>query len=208
MMLDDAKADGGRSDGDLAAMKRKLRAQMRAWRRGLPGLDARGRRIWERVRGLDVYHRADTVMCYVALGDEVPTQPEFPRLWSEGKRLVVPYCVGDRLGLFHLQTEEELAPGTLKILEPREHLRTLRERAVPPHEIDLILVPGLAFDQQGNRLGQGGGYYDRLLRQEEVRAATIGLAFDCQIIDRVPSAQHDVPVEVVVTESSVYGVGH
>jgi 5-formyltetrahydrofolate cyclo-ligase len=112
--------------------------------------------------------------------------------------------VGDRLELFLLGSCDELAPGTLGILEPNEDLRSLADRRVRPEELDLIVVPGLAFDPQCGRIGYGKGYYDRLLRQVSARTALVAVAFRCQIFPQVPLLDYDVRMDQVVTEGEVY----
>jgi len=121
-----------------------------------------------------------------------------------GKRVVVPYCVGEELGLFHLLDDDELAQGTMKIPEPRQELRGLPERRIDPRALDLIVVPGLAFDRHGGRVGYGGGFYDRLLRSTSGATSVVALAFECQIFDTVPMQPHDVYVPKIITESSIY----
>ena len=79
------------------------------------------------------------------------------------------------------------------------------DRKVEPASLDLVLAPGLAFDHDGGRLGQGGGYYDRLLTQLPASTPVVALAFDCQITDQVPTTAHDIPVHRIVTESSIHG---
>lgn len=97
---------------------------------------------------------------------------------------------------------DDLAPGFRRIPEPPRDAP-----AVALEAIDLIAVPGLGFDAEGRRLGQGGGYYDRLLADPRRRAVTVGVGFACQIIDRVPVDGHDVALDVVVTERGVAGRG-
>jgi len=204
-----------------AVDKRSLRTKCRQHRKALSDRPARSRAIWDRVFTLPEYRVAATVMCYVDHRDEVETRPYFDRIWRDGKRLVVPYCAdrsgGEqprsakrserRLGLFLLETINELEPGTLGILEPPQTLRDRTDRRVEPASLGLVLAPGLAFDRRGRRLGQGGGYYDRLLADLPASTPVVALAFECQVIDHVPTAAHDIPVHKVVTESTVHGQG-
>lgn len=160
--------------------------------------------IFERVVELSDYSPARVVMCYVSFGSEVVTRQFLSRVWSDGKQLVVPYCAGDRLELFELQHFEELQPGALGILEPDRSLRGLADRRIAVEDLDFIVVPGLAFDRHGGRIGYGRGYYDRLLAEARPETAMVAVAFECQMIDEVPMGESDVRVDVIVTEKAVY----
>jgi 5-formyltetrahydrofolate cyclo-ligase len=113
----------------------------------------------------------------------------------------VPWCHGDHLRLFLLRDLAELDVGRFGILEPRAVLRERPDRNIDPCELDLLVIPGVAFDRRGGRIGHGRGYFDRLLIEVRESATLIGLAFDCQVFDHVPTEPHDVPMDLVVTES-------
>ena len=102
-----------------------------------------------------------TVMLYLDFLSEVRTRWFLPTAWGEGKHVVVPYCENGELELFRLDHVGELAPGTIGVLEPRRELRGHAERKIDRSGLDLIVIPGLAFDRRGGRLGYGKGYYDR-----------------------------------------------
>jgi 5-formyltetrahydrofolate cyclo-ligase len=116
----------------------------------------------------------------------------------------VPYCVNGELELFHLQNRDELAVGMYKILEPKAELRALANKRVEPGDLDLVIVPGVAFDREGGRTGHGFGYYDKLLNRARPDAPLIALAFECQLFPRIPMQDHDVFMDKVVTEVAVY----
>jgi len=189
---------------DQRGLKAALRAQAQAARRALADKDDLSRLIWERFFSLPDYLSARTVMAYLNLPSEVRTQPYVWAVQEQGRQVVVPYCEGDELGLFRLDSMHELAAGTLGILEPRIELRARAERRVEVAQLDLILVPGVAFDRRGGRLGHGKGYYDRLLRRARRDTPLVGLAFECQLVPAVPMLPHDVPVDKLVTEEAVY----
>jgi 5-formyltetrahydrofolate cyclo-ligase len=105
------------------------------------------------------------------------------------------------LELFLLEDVSELVEGAYKILEPKEELRKLPRKIVKPEELDLVMVPGTAFDKRGGRMGQGKGYYDRLLASARPDAPLVGVAFDCQIFDEIPVDAHDVFMDLVLTET-------
>jgi 5-formyltetrahydrofolate cyclo-ligase len=189
---------------EILSRKRTIRREAGVRRREVPDKDERSRAIWERLAGLPQYARAATVMLYLDFNSEARTRPFVPEIWQSGRRVVVPYCVEDRLGLFRLCDFAELAPGTLGILEPAEAWRGRPDRHVAPEEIDLVVVPGVAFDRRGGRIGHGMGYYDRFLRRLRPDAWSIAPAFECQLFDEVPLLPHDVGVDRIVTECAVY----
>ncbi len=160
--------------------------------------------ICGRFAALPEYVAAATVMLYVHMRDEVRTQPFLPLALAQKRRVVVPFCAGENLELFHLESPGELEIGTFGILEPRPSLRGLAERKVRPEEVDLVMVPGVAFDRRGGRAGHGKGYYDRLLRQVRPDATLVGVAYECQLVPEVPMLEHDVFMDAVITEKGIY----
>ncbi|MGA2061578.1 MAG: 5-formyltetrahydrofolate cyclo-ligase [Thermoguttaceae bacterium] len=184
--------------------KLQLRRSVAARRETQGGLDVLSRRIWDTILALPQFVRAQTVMTYLDIGSEVRTRPYVPELWRLGKSIVVPYCVARELRLFHLKNMDELSLGTWQILEPKPEWRKRAERHVNAAELDLILVPGVAFDRYGGRLGLGKGYYDRFLLHIRPDALKIAPAFECQLVDNIPVLPHDVRVDLVVTENAVY----
>jgi 5-formyltetrahydrofolate cyclo-ligase len=195
------------SDTDLPAdpqaRKAALREQARKNRVAQKNKDEVSRGICETFTALPAYAAARTVMWYVDAGSEVRTRHALPSALTHGKRVVVPWCVveSNTLELFLLEDMSELFEGAYKILEPKAELRTLAAKIVRPEELDLVMVPGTAFDPRGARMGQGKGYYDRLLSAARPDAPLVGMAFDCQIFDEIPVAAHDVFMDLVLTES-------
>jgi 5-formyltetrahydrofolate cyclo-ligase len=112
--------------------------------------------------------------------------------------------VDGELELFWLESMDELEVGAYRILDPRSDLRDVAEKRVAVEELDLILVPGVAFDAIGGRTGHGKGYYDKLLEHARPETPLVALAFDCQIFDEIPMQAHDIYMDKVVTESVVY----
>jgi 5-formyltetrahydrofolate cyclo-ligase len=162
------------------------------------------RRISERLVALPEYKAATGMSIYIGGGPEVQTLPILPPAWSLGKRIAVPCCIGDHLELFWLENVDELTPRTLGILEPNEEIRGRGERRVDVTTLDLIVVPGVAFDPRGGRVGHGKGYYDKLLRNVRPDTVLAALAFECQVFPEVPVLDHDVFMDKVVTERGVY----
>ena len=99
---------------------------------------------------------------------------------------------------------DELEIGMYKILEPRADLRDIKEKHVPVQEIDLIMVPGVAFDYEGGRTGHGKGYYDKCLELARLDTPLIAIAFECQMFPELPMASHDIYMDSVITEDRIY----
>jgi 5-formyltetrahydrofolate cyclo-ligase len=179
-------------------VKIEIRKQALAARDAMP-LDerkAKSREIEERLFSLDEFISARIVMFFASFQSEVDTIPMIRRALTTGKRVVLPKVVGWDLALFEIKDlEQDISPGTWGIPEPRE------SHAVGLDEIDLILVPGGAFDEHGNRLGYGAGFYDKLLAT--FKKMTVAPAFEAQIVSRIPMDPHDIPVKKIVTEKRV-----
>jgi 5-formyltetrahydrofolate cyclo-ligase len=162
--------------------------------------------ICEAFMKLPAYQAAKTVMWYVDAGSEVRTRHSLPTALTHNKRVVVPYCIVEtnELELFWLEEMSELVEGAYKILEPQNDLRALPAKRIAPQELDLVMVPGTAFDANGGRMGQGKGYYDRLLMHARADAPLVALAFECQLFPEIPVAAHDVFMDFVLTERQMY----
>ena len=191
---------------DPQTRKAALREQARKARIAQPDKDAVSLAIVGKVTARPEYAAAGTVLWYVDAGSEVRTRHALPAALQSGKRVVVPWCVVEtnELELFHLEAMEELVEGAYKILEPRPDLRLLPHKRLTPDQMDLVMVPGTAFDARGGRMGQGKGYYDRLLSRARPDAPLIGVAFECQVVAEVPVGPHDVFMDWVVTEANEY----
>lgn len=184
---------------DKAAIRR-LALERRA---ALVHKDALSRRIVETLLALPEFAAAAAVAIYLDARSEVRTRQALPMLFAGGKRMVVPWCDQDELRLFALKSPDELASGSFGVLEPLPELRQQTARQVEPTEIDLFVIPGVAFDRGGTRLGHGRGYFDRLLARASQDAKFIGLAFECQLFDDLPSEIHDIRMHRIITESGV-----
>ncbi|HWG89931.1 MAG TPA: 5-formyltetrahydrofolate cyclo-ligase [Candidatus Thermoplasmatota archaeon] len=183
--------------------KTLLRKEALARRRAIPERDRRahGAAIARHVLELPDYVEAGTVAAYVSIGSEVPTEHLLAQILRDGKALAVPVTDPARTEIeLHLLTElAHLVPGAHDIPEPA----LAHRKPLDPASVDLLLVPGVAFDLQGHRLGYGKGYYDRLLRRAP-RALKVGLAFETQVVPRIPFEDHDVQLDLLVTETGVH----
>ena len=140
------------------------------------------------------WQEAGTLLLYYPLADEVDVRPLIQEAHRHGKRVLLPVCVGDDLELHLYEGEDSLMPGAFGIMEPQGALFAPEDYP----EIQLALIPGMAFDRVGHRLGRGRGYYDRLLPR--LTAARLqGICFPFQLLDEVPADAHDIPVHAVTT---------
>ena len=158
----------------------------------------RSEAIRRKVFRLTAFRRATTVCCYVALPYEVQTWRMIEEMLLKEKRVVVPVTRPrtKRLWLSEVRNpHRELARGAFGVLEPVVAAR----RPVSVRDVDLVLVPGLAFDRRGHRVGHGHGYFDRFLSRVPKTTPTVGLAFACQLLDRLPVASYDHAVQTVLT---------
>jgi 5-formyltetrahydrofolate cyclo-ligase len=191
---------------DVRRLKRQMRAEASARRARQADAELLSRRIFQHIAALPEYARAHTVMLYLDVGSEVCTRWFVPTVWASGKQIVVPYCEEAELGLFRLDSFDELAPGAMGILEPTPEWRRRADRNVAPTDLDLIVAPGVAFDRLGARLGYGKGYYDKLLQKIRGDATKAAVCFECQLLAEIPALPHDVRMDMVVTEKAVYRV--
>ncbi len=155
--------------------------------------------VQDKLFSSEVFRESRTVMIYVSLPDEVETTGLIEKALKLGKRVVVPF-VGDKddnMLVSEITSMENLEKGPFGVFQPgRGQVRT-----VPLEEIDLVIVPALAFDRKKMRLGRGKGYFDRFLSQKDLsRAKTIGLAFNFQVIGSLPHDDHDIPVDEILTD--------
>ncbi len=189
---------------DFQTRKQVIREQAHANRKAQVNKDELSRIICQKFMQLPEYAAARTVMFYVDVRTEVRTRHDLPDALTHGKKIVVPYCVDKDLELFHLVSMDELATGAFKILEPHPELRDRADKKVSIDELDLIMVPGVAFDQRGGRMGHGFGFYDRLLENARVDTPLVALAFECQLFEEIPTAGHDIFMDKIITEQAIY----
>ncbi len=189
---------------DFRERKKAIHEQAHAARNAQPDKDDLSRRICATFMALPEYRAARTVLFYVDVRSEVRTRRSLPDALRSGKRIVVPYCVENQLELFLLESMDELAVGAFRILEPKPELRPLPAKQVAVGELDLIMVPGVAFDRRGARMGHGFGYYDRLLEHARPDTPLVALAFECQLFPEVPTQAHDVFMDKIITEAAMY----
>jgi 5-formyltetrahydrofolate cyclo-ligase len=143
---------------------------------------------------------AGTVMLFASFRTELDTTPIGEWVLRAGKSLCLPRVLGPRRMAAYRVTDltADLAPGKWDIPEPREGTPE-----VPPEEIDLVFVPGSAFDEEGRRCGYGGGFYDNYLPLTRPGTPWVALAFEAQLVPKIGCEDHDLPVTAIVTERRV-----
>lgn len=148
----------------------------------------------------DEFSSAETVALYRAIEGEVQTDEIFEEATSKGKRALYPRVEPGNKNLVFCEVTDldDMPPGTWKIPEPPESARIC-----PISEADLVVTPGVAFDRGGARLGQGGGFYDRMFKRLKPRAVRMGIAFDLQIVEQIPMGPHDEYLDCLATESGM-----
>lgn len=164
----------------------------------------RSARIVETLMNLEQFGISRTVLCYNDFKNEVMTERFIQGCLQQGKRVAVPVISGEgrcvkKMLAAEIYSVEELEPGFYGILEPRKDV--LRE--IAPLEIDLVVVPGVAFDGAKNRMGYGAGYYDRFMKELRKDCLKVGVAFELQVYDRIPVEEHDVPLDMIITENRI-----
>jgi 5-formyltetrahydrofolate cyclo-ligase len=154
--------------------------------------------IQEKLVSSEVFRKSRVVMFYVPLPEEVDTREAIKWALEQGKKVAVPYITSKEGVMIpsEIFSLEDLESGPFGIYQPK----TTMISKVPLEEIDLVVVPAIAFDRQNRRLGRGKGYYDRFLSDKACSGAvTVGLAFDLQVLQNLPSDEHDIPVSSVIT---------
>ncbi len=178
-----------------ADKKAALRKELRALRRALDAAEAEkaSKAVCKKLTALEVFNSAELILAYMAAKNELDVSYAASEARRLGKRVAFPLCVENGgLRLFVPQDEQAFRVGSYGILEPDPE----RSSEVFAEMLDLIIVPAVAFSSGLQRLGQGGGYYDRLL--EKTHAFTVGVGYDFQLVEDIPVEKHDVALECVL----------
>lgn len=157
--------------------------------------------IKEKLFSLKEFQQASTLFLFASFRSEISTFTQIAEALSLGKRVVLPSVdpLNKELRLYEIKELSELSTGYMGIPEPA--VPEERERDI--NDVTLVIMPGAAFDPKGNRLGYGGGYYDRILSRLRRRIPLVALAYEEQIVDSLPSGPHDIKVHVIVTDQRV-----
>lgn len=165
-------------------------------------LEFKSKSICDYLFNSDDYRNSSVIMAYIDFRNEVQTESLIKKALSDGKKVVIPISVVDTKQLILselIDYDEELESGAYGILEPKEEF----VRETDAKLVDLVLIPGVAFDKKGYRIGYGAGYYDRFLERVRPEIPKLALGFDLQMVEHAYPDAHDFPVDSVITESGV-----
>lgn len=173
--------------------KTELRAHIRSLKRAMTEEEivSKSSRLTELFLQTEAYRNAKTIYGYLPYNQEVRTTSILQQALSDGKRVAVPKCYGDEMRFIYLEDLTQVAPGYSRIPEP------IADEPVAHDSTALVLMPGLAFTQQGQRIGYGGGFYDKYLSAEPGHP-TVALCYDFQIQEQLPTEEFDIPVDLVL----------
>lgn len=173
--------------------KQELRRAIRERKRAMTAeeIEARSAVLAEKFAQSDAYKAAKTIYGYLPYNQEVRTVPMLARALAEGKKVAVPKVYGDEMKFIYLDDLTQVAKGYAGIPEP------IADEPVAQDETALVLMPGLAFDREGHRIGYGGGFYDKFLAREP-HHPTLALCYDFQMQEHLETQEFDIPVDTVL----------
>jgi 5-formyltetrahydrofolate cyclo-ligase len=187
---------------DHDASKKQVRQHFRQVMDGIPSdeLQRRSSLACSQLIASPVYRRSDVIMVFLSLPREVDTTPLVLHAWRDGKRVLAPKVNWEQRRMLPIEIvslTDNISEGQMGLREPAEGTPFSVE------QIDLVVVPGLGFDLEGNRIGRGRGFYDRFLTHEGWKGTSCGLALEVQVVERVPMSEHDATVDMLVTDAAV-----
>ena len=173
--------------------KKELRSRIRQQKRAMTEgeIEEKSRILGEKFRACPAYRQAQTIYGYLPYNQEVRTVPMLEQALRDGKRVAVPKVFGDEMKFLYLEDLTKVAKGYAGIPEPIADEPEARDDSA------LVLMPGLAFDPQGHRIGYGGGFYDKFLAAEP-NHPTLALCYDFQLLPELETEEHDIPVDTVL----------
>ena len=163
------------------------------------------RQILKKVTALPEYQTADWILAYASFRSEVDTKELINRALADRKRVLLPKVEGSEMRFWEIHSREELKEGFHGIMEPEPDEMQIPGQDMFRGQKVMMWMPGAAFDAKRNRIGYGGGYYDRYLAgMPECELCTTALGFSCQIIEEIPVQRHDIAPDLVITEREIY----
>ena len=173
--------------------KKELRAMIRDQKRAMTTeeINRRSEKLMELFLQSEAYQNAKTIYGYLPYNKEVRTVPMLEQALKDGKRVAVPKCYGDEMKFLFMDDLSKVEKGYAGIPEP------VADEPVADDETALVLMPGMAFDPQGHRIGYGGGFYDKFLAQEP-NHPTLALCYDFQVLPHLETEEFDIPVDCVL----------
>lgn len=180
--------------------KRSLRRSMLAHRRSLSEEEFRSTSLLIQRTFLETeeYRRASIIVVYASIHNEVATELIAQSALESGKIVAFPVVVAHGLVFRQVKAESSMKSGAFGIMEPCPDCRVLR-----PDEVDVFVLPGIAFDLKGDRIGYGKGFYDKTLHRMEEQGKLVGLCYDFQLVDEIVGEPHDVKMDLIITEKRV-----
>ncbi len=194
----------------LTERKNKMRRQAYDARAAQENKDEISAVICNAFIRLPEYQKAKTAIWYIDCRSEARTQSYLEKEIAKGEKyIVVPYCTVDekgdnKLGLWRLDNFNELIVGKWNILEPPRDKWGDPKKEVNPEDLDIVMVPGVGFDRNGGRMGNGQGYYDRLLEKVRPDCPLIAICYEAQLFDEILVGPHDIFMDKVITEKQIY----
>ena len=173
--------------------KKELRASVRALKRAMTEEEivAKSEKLGELFVASEAYKQAKTIYGYMPYNQEVRTVAMLEQALKDGKRVAIPKCYGDEMRFIFMDDLSKVEKGYANIPEP------IVDEPIADDETALVLMPGMAFDPQGHRIGYGGGFYDKFLAQEP-NHPTLALCYDFQMFEKLETEEFDIPVDTVL----------
>ena len=178
--------------------KKEIRKKYKMLRNKMSEMEVKEKsdRICQNIISSNLFQQAEKMLVYAPLGNEVDICPVMEEGWRQQKRIAFPKVFGETMRYFEISSFSQLEEGTFHVMEPVETNPIDWEEA-------LVLVPGVAFDRQGSRMGYGKGYYDRFF-EGKTDCVKVGVAYELQVADQLPTEENDLPMEYLVTEKGVW----
>ena len=183
------------SGNTVASEKSVIREEVKRMKFSLTSEDKQqqAQAVFRKIEQLPEFVNSRTLLMYWSMPDELPTH-EFITKWSVSKKILLPVVKGNDMTVRLFTGTDDLKKGKWKIMEPVEKAAFIRQ-------IDLVIVPGIAFDKKRHRLGRGGGYYDRYLKRKDIKKWGIG--FNFQLFETVPTAAFDIKMDKIITPDQI-----
>lgn len=178
--------------------KKELRNTIRQKKKGMTSKEIREKseKIFKQLEKMKQWKNADCIFSYVSYNQEVYTRGRMAEWLAQEKKIAVPCVIKEKIKFYSIDSMADLKEGYKGILEPER-------KKCADGESGIMLMPGLAFDELGHRLGYGGGYYDRYLKRYQSNFLKVALAYDFQIVEEIPCEIHDQMVDWIITENRV-----
>ena len=188
---------------NIKELKKEIRKSIIEKRNKIKNKDktSMDKKIIESFKKEDSYKKARGIFIYIGFGSEINTKVIIEDALKKGKEVYVPKVKGKEMLLIKIDSLENLVTSSYGILEPIGDNNNF-----DVDKLDLLVMPGVAFDNSGNRIGYGGGYYDRFLEKNKTNAEKIALAYEFQILNSINNEKHDVKVDKIITEERIINI--